>query len=226
MMDRIYLIARQFTLKWKLSLINQYVSDKPQTLLDYGCGTGEFVRFTSINNWKSIGYEPSPDARSQADTEIQQHIHSSKDIIASKGPYSIITLWHVLEHIEDLNETIELLKSSAADNATIFIAVPNHNSKDAAHYQQHWAAYDVPRHLWHFNIDSMKTLLSAHRLKLKSIIPMKLDAYYVSMLSEKYKRHSQASLAGVLKSMIIATQSNLAAARNMQYSSIIYVVGK
>lgn len=224
-MDRIYLTARQFTLEWKLSLINRYANGMPKTLLDYGCGTGEFVRFTLTNNWQSIGYEPSPEARTQADPGIQQQIYSSNDIVASKGPYSIITLWHVLEHIEELNETVTRLKQSAAPNATIFIAVPNHESKDAIHYKQHWAAYDVPRHLWHFSIDSMKTLLINHDLKLKSIIPMKLDAYYVSMLSEKYKRKGKASLSGVLKSMIIATQSNLAATRNMQYSSLIYVVG-
>lgn len=224
-MDRIYLTARQFTLKWKHSLINKYAANRPLTLLDYGCGTGEFVRFTRSNNWQSIGYEPSSEARTHAATEIQRYIYASIKEITSNAPYSVITLWHVLEHIEELNDTITLLKNVAAPEATIFIAVPNHNSKDAKHYQQHWAAYDVPRHLWHFSVESMKTLLTSHGLKLKTVLPMKLDAYYVSMLSEKYKRQGTASLAGVFKSMIIATKSNLAASTDMQYSSLIYVVG-
>ena len=224
-MDRIYLVARQFTLKWKLSLINKYVADQPLTLLDYGCGTGEFVRHIRANNWKSVGYEPSNDARNHAANEIRPFIYGSTQEIRSNAPYSIITLWHVLEHIEELNETVNLLKSLATPGVTIFIAVPNHNSQDAKHYQQYWAGFDVPRHLWHFSIESMKMLLTSHGLKLKKIIPMKLDAYYVSMLSEKYKRQGKASLAGVFKSMIIATKSNLAASTDMQYSSLIYVVG-
>lgn len=223
--DHIYLTARQFTLKWKQRLISRFHQGTQKNLLDYGCGTGEFVRFTRSQQWQAVGFEPSSEARNQTAKEAQPFIFSTIPEILTSGPYSVITLWHVLEHIENLNETLDLLKTCCAPNGTIFIAVPNHKSADAHHYGKYWAAYDVPRHLWHFNMSSMKHLLKNHSLTLKDIIPMKLDAYYVSLLSEKYMRPQTSTLAAMGKSTIIATKSNLKAQTSKQYSSLIYVVG-
>lgn len=223
LIDWAYLLARTFTLKWKLTLLKKYHSAPNGNLLDFGCGVGQFLKAAAANGWDPTGIEPSTIARTNADPVIAPYILSSLDEfnIQSKR-FDIITAWHVVEHVSDLNHNIALLSQLLSDTGTIFIAVPNHNSWDARHYKDYWAAYDVPRHLWHFNIDSMTRLLSAHSLTVSAIIPMRLDAYYVSLLSEKYKTGSFA-LSQIARTLINGFRSNLSARKNNQYSSLIYI---
>ena len=134
-------------------------------------------------------------------------------------------MWHVLEHVPDLNKKFESIVAALKQNGTMFIAVPNHQSLDSKHYREKWAGYDVPRHLWHFTTESMTRFLSNHSLKLHKVIPMKLDALYVSILSEQYlagRRNPQTMFRGIMKGL----QSNWSAARTREYSSHIYVAGK
>jgi hypothetical protein len=138
--------------------------------------------------------------------------------------YNVITLWHVLEHIYPLRETIQDLKARMAPGAALFLAVPNHESADATHYGPEWAAYDVPRHIWHFNRKSMATLLQQEGLQITAILPMKLDAFYVSLLSERYRRKGSSSIGAAVRAIPTALRSNRLAARSGNYSSLIYVV--
>lgn len=222
--DKIYLLVRHFTLKWKLKLIQNNSVATGRTLLDFGCGTGEFIRVSKSIGWQITGVEPSQKARAGAPPEVSRDILPSLKEIKSDIRFDVITLWHVLEHVPDLNETLQQLKSHCAERGTIFIAVPNHSSHDGHHYKENWAGYDVPRHLWHFNRHSMKTLIEKHSMVIRKIIPMRLDAYYVSMLSEKYKHKGTLTFPSLLQAMINATRSNSHAKQDMEYSSLIYVV--
>jgi SAM-dependent methyltransferase len=222
--DKVYQISRHLTLSWKISLITKYLR-KDSTIpsvLDYGCGTGEFLSVCCYKRFATAGVEPSQTARSQAASRTNSDIAS--DVSQISDTFDVITLWHVLEHIHDLNEKISVLKSLLKKNGTMFIAVPNHNSRDAKYYGHLWAGYDVPRHLWHFNVQSMTLLLKNHGLKVEAVVPMKLDAFYVSMLSEKYKAGKQ-SLTTMILGAWNGLKSNLAA-RNKNYSSQIFVVRK
>ena len=151
--DRIYQTIRRFTLKWKLDLITNNKDHRSnKNLLDFGCGTGEFLRVAKLNGWKTVGMEPSESARKNASSIIAKDIVDS--VIAIENleiQFDIITLWHVLEHVEDLNETIIRLREMLKEDGTLYVAVPNHKSWDSNYYRDFWAAYDVPRHLWHFN---------------------------------------------------------------------------
>jgi 2-polyprenyl-3-methyl-5-hydroxy-6-metoxy-1,4-benzoquinol methylase len=225
--DKIYLRARSITLKWKLSLLQKHSHASSQkSILDYGCGTGEFLKVAKLRGYKSSGVEPSQHARQQAHHSIAMDIKSSLSEISCEDKFDAITLWHVLEHIDNINPTIENLKSYLAENGTIFIAVPNHKSWDAEHYKAFWAAYDVPRHLWHFNKKSMASLLEKHNLTISNILPMWLDAFYVSLLSEKYRNKAQLTPMGITNALINGFRSNHKARRNLEYSSLIYVVKK
>ncbi len=219
LMDKIYIRARSITLKWKHELISQYKQDGK--ILDYGCGTGEFLQFIQTKNWKVSGVEPSKTARDKALEITKTGIF--EDLNSTNDKFDAITLWHVLEHIHDLNEKIDELITHLNNDGIIFIAVPNHESGDAKKYGSYWAGYDVPRHLWHFSQSNMKQLLNKHGLAFIKTEPMKLDSYYVSMLSENYKYPNASSLVSMTKSFFSGFQSNYRASKTGSYSSLIYI---
>jgi 2-polyprenyl-3-methyl-5-hydroxy-6-metoxy-1,4-benzoquinol methylase len=219
-MDRLYRIARSYTLKWKQQLIASSAQEK--TLLDYGCGTGSFLTHMKSKGWHVTGVEPSPDARAKA----SEHDTVYENMEGADGRYSIITLWHVLEHIHDLNKILIELGKRLEASGTIFIAVPNYKSADATHYKNHWAAYDVPRHLWHFDRQTMTQVLANAGLKVQKILPMTLDAYYVCLLSESYKDPNASTITKYFRALQQASNSNRAARNSGEYSSLIYIAKK
>jgi 2-polyprenyl-3-methyl-5-hydroxy-6-metoxy-1,4-benzoquinol methylase len=221
--EKVYQFARNYSLNWKVGLLNKYSRRLEKTLLDYGCGTGEFLSRAKSHGYAIRGVEPSGVARHQAETLTNEKIAETVEQVNDN--FDAITLWHVLEHVPNLNEVMSRLKSSLKETGTMFIAVPNHQSHDAYTYQEFWAGYDVPRHLWHFSKDSMKKILTRHGLKLNEIIPMKLDSFYVSMLSEKYQRKKN-SVSGLTNAFLTGLKSNMKAASSDQYSSLIYVASK
>lgn len=215
--DRIYLLVRHFTLKWKYSLVKKYI--KTNTILDFGAGTGHFLDYCLSKKINAYGIEPS-DAKKN-----HPRIKDSLDQIPLKR-FDVITMWHVLEHVYKLDDTLSALKNLLTNSGTIFIAVPNWQSYDSTFYKNHWAAFDVPRHLWHFSQKNMTRLLEQNGFKVLDVIPMKLDAYYVSQLSEKYQNNGRLTLSRLLRAMRVAFSSNLKAKTDRNYSSLIYVAGK
>ena len=222
-LDFIYRIARSYTLRWKRGLLEKL--QKSGRLLDYGCGTGQFLKTMQSSGWQVTGVEPTSKAREQARkllSDSESVVHSELSTL-SPDKFDIITLWHVLEHVHDLSGTLQQLKRLLKPDGHILIAVPNYQSWDASIYKKYWAAYDVPRHLWHFSKESMKVILQNTQLHLKSTIPMKLDAYYVSLLSEKNKSKGRIGIAGLLNGMWVAYQSNRKANAEKNHSSLIYI---
>lgn len=219
--DSIYRLARKYTLQWKYNLIREH--SPGTTLLDFGCGTGEFLQYIEQQGYAVQGVEPSEKARSIAIKKVPTaKLNASVDEV--HGTFDIITLWHVLEHIPDLNKTLQQLTSHLSANGTILIAVPNINSWDSAYYNNYWAAYDTPRHLWHFTQECLPVLLKKHGLRMIGTRPMKLDAFYVSLLSEKYLRSRKHSIGGTINAIVNGLRSNLKAQKTGEYSSLIYIV--
>jgi 2-polyprenyl-3-methyl-5-hydroxy-6-metoxy-1,4-benzoquinol methylase len=224
LVDRIYVFFRLFALRWKIELITRELQGN-KNLLDYGCGTGNFLRAAHQSGWTITGVEPSTIARTAAQRNTGGTIAESLDPLQDKT-FATITLWHVLEHVPDLDETLCKLTSLLEETGTLFIAVPNHTSSDGQHYKSLWAGYDVPRHLWHFTPENMKILISKHGLKLKRIVPMKLDAFYVSMLSEKYKNNQKLGPMQMIRAFFAGWRSNNSASKTGAYSSLIYILTK
>lgn len=215
----LYNTAKSFALKWKARIVDQ--KKKNPTALDFGCGTGDFLKTLNSKGWQVEGVEPSENARLKAESLISQKINASLSDVHQKQ-FDVISAWHVIEHVPDLTETIQQLKALLKKDGTIFIAVPNYESADAKRYQEFWAGYDVPRHLWHFSKKSMTQLLGKYGLEVIKIQPMKLDAYYVSMLSEKYQRKNSAPM-NLMRGFISGLKSNLAARKEKNHSSLIYI---
>jgi 2-polyprenyl-3-methyl-5-hydroxy-6-metoxy-1,4-benzoquinol methylase len=221
--DKVYHLARRYSLRQKRNLIEQF--SQSRSLLDYGCGTGELITYFKKHNWKTEGIEPSPAARQKSKDLSGNPVYADIKEINKGKKFDVITLWHVLEHVHDLNKIVTDLKALLETDGKIFIAVPNPESADAKMYQENWAAYDVPRHLWHFRSDNMKSLLAKHDLKVIDVKPMMLDSYYVSMLSEKNKSGSP-RLTQIAKGFMAGFQSNIKARKNNNYSSLIYIAHK
>ncbi len=216
--NRAYHVVRSITTKQKVELINGYAFAKG-AVLDYGCGTGIFLGACKKDGWEIRGVEPNAKAREIASQETSEIIASDLSEIEGEK-FDVITLWHVLEHIHTLNSTVQALISLLQEDGTLIIAVPNADSHDAQQYKENWAAYDVPRHLYHFTQPTMKRFLKKHKMKLEKVLPMKFDAYYVSMLSEKHKEGKTQMLSSVLNGY----KSNSYAEKNgNDYSSLIFV---
>jgi SAM-dependent methyltransferase len=220
---KIYQSVRNRTVRDKRELIQSH-SDVKGKILDYGCGTGEFLNEMQQNGWESTGLEPNEKAAAQATENYNLQIKHPNELskLESKT-FKAITLWHVLEHVHELKTTLKLLRQILSDDGIMAIAVPNSASWDAKYYGKYWAAYDVPRHLYHFSPPAMGKLLSNTGFTLKEIVPMKWDSYYVSLLSEKYK----GNMIGPAAAFFTGTKTNILGKGNVnKYSSLIYLVEK
>ncbi len=219
--NKAYQVVRKITIGQKLDLINKFSSNKGK-ILDYGTGTGYFLSACQKDGWEAEGVEPSETARKQTEEKLGKQISSGNLSGFAPASFDIITLWHVLEHVHDLNGVMKRFTELLKPDGKLIIAVPNADSFDAQMYKEYWAAYDVPRHLYHFTQATMKRLLKKHKLQLVETRPMKFDSFYVSMLSEKYKQGRQ----NLAKSVMNGLKSNLHAMKNKNdYSSLIYIAG-
>ncbi|OYX83255.1 MAG: methyltransferase [Flavobacteriales bacterium 32-34-25] len=213
--EKAYHFVKQIALKNKLDLINSFQSNKGRII---GAGTGDFLLTAQQNGWQTIGVEPSPRAKGIAVKKGISFVEDTKEL--ESHSFDTITMWHVLEHVPDLDAQIKELKRLLKQEGTLIVAVPNYKSFDAKHYGAFWAAYDVPIHFWHFSKKAIELLFAKEGMKLEKVLPMKFDSFYVSLLSEKYKFGKM----NFVKAFFIGLQSNLKAKRNFEYSSHIYVL--
>jgi 2-polyprenyl-3-methyl-5-hydroxy-6-metoxy-1,4-benzoquinol methylase len=191
--------------------------------LDLGAGTGSFVHAMERHGWNTIGFEPIERARKLANRLFKASIYPLEDFfqIPVAGGYDAITLWHTLEHVYHLHPTFERLSKLLSKNGKLFIAVPNYTSYDASYYKENWAAYDVPRHLYHFSPQSIQYLAQKYQLKVVSIKPLWFDSTYISLMSERYRK------GFVLFGFVIGFISNWITLFNKKRcSSILYILQK
>ncbi len=221
LMDFVYRQVRSLAIRSKLSLVNSYSKSKG-TLIDFGAGTGAFLSAAKENGWNTVGFEPSEIARNNAakrgldlrDPGLREQIENSE--------VDAFTLWHVLEHIPDLNESLEYFYQRLKPGGHLFVAVPNHESADAKYYRNHWAALDVPLHLWHFAKADIEALAQKHNFQLREVRNMPFDSFYVSLLSEKLLWGKGRPIQALWQGL----KSNLSGAKSKNMSSLIYVLRK
>ena len=222
--NKTYKKVRTITLQLKAKLVMEQTGLNKGSLLDVGGGTGAFLHVMKEKGWTVAGIEPDEDARRMASSLYGFQLNPPEAINdLLPGSMDAITLWHVLEHVHSLHAYVEQLKDLLKPNGKLFIAVPNYRSGDAGAYGLHWAAYDVPRHLYHFSPKSMDVLMQKHGLKIFSKKPMWFDSFYISLLSSKYRNGSTKPVS----SFINGLRSNLTALTNKdRCSSLIYIVAK
>ena len=213
--DKSYQQVKNFMLQKKMGWIQKEKPGKGK-ILDLGAGTGDFLVAAKKNDWEIFGVEPNAKARKLA---AQKGVDLIEDVSSLPEKFfDVITMWHVLEHVPDLEEQISELNRLLKPDGLLVIAVPNFKSYDAQKYKEHWAAYDVPRHLYHFSPESIEKLFHSDGFSLTSQKGLFFDAFYVSLLSEKYRSGS----SNFLKAMNTGITSNLKARATGNYSSLAY----
>lgn len=215
---RLYEAIKKINLKHKFRLASR---DLPVgKLLDIGCGVGDFLHIAEHNGWQCTGVEPSEEAREIARQRIKGDLLYSEDLNhLPDQSFDLITMWHVLEHVDDLKWQVAQLQRLIKPNGRIVIAVPNYRSYDGRFYNAYWAAYDVPRHLNHFNRTVITKIFKTSGLSLVSMDKLVWDAYYISFMSEQYKHHFMPLVRGVFRGLV----SNAKARRSGEWSSLVYV---
>ncbi|MGG7036874.1 MAG: class I SAM-dependent methyltransferase [Flavobacterium sp.] len=212
----LYQSIKKIALKNKLKLINSKFNKG--RLLDIGAGTGDFLVVAQKNGWQVKGIEPSEKAKTIA---IGKGVGFAQNLSELESQsFDVITMWHVLEHVPNLDEYLSELKRLIKPNGTIVVAVPNFKSFDAEFYGKYWAAYDVPRHLWHFSKTAIEKLFAEKEMKVEEVLPMKFDSFYVSLLSEKYRTGRM----NFIRAFFVGLQSNLEGKKTKEYSSHIYII--
>jgi 2-polyprenyl-3-methyl-5-hydroxy-6-metoxy-1,4-benzoquinol methylase len=220
--NKLYHLVRKKNTRDKLTIVNRFSKLKGD-LLDVGCGTGYFLSVCRQNGWRIEGIELSDLARFKAEERAGKSVFPSTDVLEASGKkFDMITLWHVFEHLYDVNASFAQLKRLLKPDGTLILALPNPVGADARHYKEYWAAYDVPRHLSHFSPKAVGLLAENHQMTIQTIIPMKFDAYYVSMLSEGLQ--GKGKISTFLNGFLHGFLSNCQAQKDGNYSSLIYVL--
>ena len=224
MINKVYKLARNYTLNWKMKLVKSKLGKglHKGSLLDIGTGTGAFLHKAAQSGWSVTGLEPDDGARKICKDKYNLQVETPEKLFdLPTGKFDVVTMWHVLEHVHQLHEYMDQIKRVLKKDGVALIALPNHTSLDAQHYKEHWAAYDVPRHLYHFSPMAMDKLTAQHGLKLLDSIPMWLDAFYIAMLSEEYKTGKGNLVDAVLNGL----KSDINAYKNKSTcSSLVYVI--
>ena len=215
--EKMYHFIKRKAIRDKVSLINSYQPLKGR-ILDIGAGTGDFLLEAKNQNWDILGIEPNDKAKGIA---LGKGIKFGDTIEKlESNSFDVITMWHVLEHVPDVEHQVAELKRLLKPSGTIIVAVPNFKSYDAKYYKEFWAAYDVPRHLWHFSKTAIEKLFDKQNMNLEDIKPMWFDSFYVSLLSEKYKTGKMNFISGFFIGLI----SNVSGFFKKEFSSHIYVL--
>ncbi len=218
---KIYECVKKVNLRHKYKLSTEGL--ETGNMMDIGCGVGDFIHTAEVKGWQCVGVEPSDDAKAIAKKRVKANIIRSEELEKlTDGTFDLITMWHVLEHVDELKWQVSQLQRLVKPNGRIVIAVPNYKSYDGQYYKEHWAAYDVPRHLNHFNKQTITKIFKYNGLELKKTDKLIWDAYYISYMSEQYKHHKFPLIKGAYRGLV----SNCKARRSGEWSSMVYIFEK
>ena len=214
----LYSLSAYIMLSFKFRVLAKHIN-KESLIVDFGCGKGGFLSYLKKKKYTVVGVDSNKKARDKC---LEKNLKTYKSINDFKENIDTITFWHSFEHVSNPNEILDQINSQSKDNLTVVIALPNYRSFDAKHYGAFWAAYDVPRHRYHYSQIGIKKLMKSHGFECLKTKPMLLDAFYISILSEKHRKNKLSFFKGIIAGLI----SNLSALYSSNYSSSVFVFKK
>ena len=214
----LYSLSAYIMLSFKFRVLAKHIN-KESLIVDFGCGTGGFMSSLKKKKYNVVGGDSNKKARDKC---FEKKLTTFKSIKGFKENIDAITFWHSFEHVSNPNEILDQIINQSKNNLTVVIALPNYRSFDAKHYGAFWAAYDVPRHRFHYSVRGIKKLMKSYGFQCLKTKPMLLDAFYISIMSEKYKKSKLSFVKGIMAGLI----SNLSALYTSNYSSSVFVFKK
>jgi SAM-dependent methyltransferase len=222
--EKIYQLVRKVFLARKRNLVKKLTGLKTGSILDIGCGTGHFVNTMKLAGWKVTGIEIDENARKYAKERFSADVFPPDYVTAlSPESFDAVTLWHVLEHFDNPANWMKEISGILKPGGLAFVALPNSNSSDAGYYKETWAAWDVPRHIWHFNPHSFRIFTANNGFEIIKELPMPADVFYISVLSEKIRNTRLPFLTGLMKGLWLSISAGSGPERS---SSVLYVIRK
>ena len=222
--DKLYYYVRHRMLRKKASIVESQSYRTGGTLLNYGAKTGYFSHYMERRGWKVTSIEKYHEERQFSLETFHHRMYDVSEMDRlTPETFDVITLWHVFEHCYNPNGLLNRFYRLLRPGGILLIACPNICSTDAMHYGANWAAYNVPRHLWHFNPTSLSNLLNKHGFTLMHRQKLSYDCFYISVLSEKNKNSKMPFLRGMWFGMRCWF---ISLARLDKSSSLVYVFRK
>jgi 2-polyprenyl-3-methyl-5-hydroxy-6-metoxy-1,4-benzoquinol methylase len=223
-MNRIYMLARNFMLKEKKRIVQNATGLRTGKILDIGCGTGYFAWTMKKGGWYVTGIEPNKKASAFGSERFGIDV-ISPELISTLPDHSFdtVTMWHVMEHLHDPFKYSDEINRLLKPEGICIVALPNSGSSDAMYYGRFWAAYDVPRHLWHFSPSTLKIFWEKKGYEVVNIKRLPLDVFYISILSEKNRGSEIPFTKGLLIGGFFTMKS---AITKSSCSSLIYFLGR
>lgn len=221
---RLYYHIRNLMLIRKAHIVEKQAYRTSGSLLNYGAKTGYFSSRMERRGWEVTSVEKYLEERLFS---LEMFHHRMIDLSEMESLHSetfdVITLWHVFEHSYHPGELLDRFHELLRPGGILIMSCPNINSIDAKYYGPYWAAYDVPRHLWHFEPGSICNLALKHGFTLMHRERLPFDSFYISILSEQHLGHKQAFIRGMMKGF---HSWLLSSSRRDLSSSLVYVFRK
>ncbi len=140
-------------------------------LLDYGCGNGSFAQAMSTRGFEAVGLEPFSLGETVSKPGLTLMRGSVESNAKELGTFDVITMWHVLEHLDSPVDTLSKLRALLNPGGVLVISVPNYGSWQSRFFKGRWFHLDPPRHLLHFEADTLKDCLQRAGFRQEQEVP-------------------------------------------------------
>jgi len=160
-----------------------------KTVLEVGPGSGSLLQFLKKNNYQVAGVEIDNDCVERIKAQgIECYCGELSDYKRMLGTrkFELIILCHVLEHLYNPREIIEIIYSLLSDNGILYMILPDVGSIEAKLFGKYWIGWDLPRHVVHYNRNTVRDLLTKSGFKVISIRKNISSSFFIESIGFRF----------------------------------------